>query len=103
MSEMFMQNFEGLVVGHFRNRVVDILLACKAYMEGRQVGCVQEEEGNKGTGSITFRNDVSSCIKPLVAAFYKIGANEATEFLFLSEKKSPLPASTLTHVSYICF
>ncbi|GJY70640.1 probable ubiquitin-conjugating enzyme E2 26, partial [Tanacetum coccineum] len=38
------------------------------------------------------RNDVASCIKPLVNAFYKIGAKEAQEFLYLSAKKTPVPA-----------
>lgn len=79
------KNFENLVVGHFRNRVRDILMACKAYMEGVQVGClgVQEEEesGENEASTIEFRNDVASCTKLLVAAFIKIGAKEAEEFL----------------------
>ncbi|PWA58320.1 ubiquitin-conjugating enzyme/RWD-like protein [Artemisia annua] len=29
------KNFEDFVVGHFRNRVCDILMACEAYMEGK--------------------------------------------------------------------
>ncbi|GKC55950.1 hypothetical protein Tco_1083548 [Tanacetum coccineum] len=79
------KNFENLVVGHFRNRVRDILMACKAYTEGVQVGClgVQEEDesGENETSTIEFRNDVASCIKLLLAAFMIIGAKEAEEFL----------------------
>ena len=36
--------------------------------------------------SIMFRYDVTGCVKPLIAAFIKIGANKAGEFLYLSEK-----------------
>nr|GEU91334.1 ubiquitin-conjugating enzyme family protein [Tanacetum cinerariifolium] len=79
------KNFENLVVGHFCNRVRDILMACKAYTEGVQVRClgVQEEDesGENETSTIEFRNDVASCIKLLLAAFMIIGAKEAEEFL----------------------
>ncbi|GKE22553.1 ubiquitin-conjugating enzyme/RWD-like protein, partial [Tanacetum coccineum] len=56
------ENFENLVVGHFRNRVED-------------------ESGENETSTTEFRNDVASCVKLLVAAFMKIGAKEAEEFL----------------------
>nr|GEW87361.1 hypothetical protein [Tanacetum cinerariifolium] len=79
-------NFEAFVVGHFRNRVRDILLACKAYIEGVQVGRVVSGEGNENR-TLTFRYDVTRCIKPLIAAFIKIGSSEAQEFLYLSEKR----------------
>nr|GEY72047.1 hypothetical protein [Tanacetum cinerariifolium] len=85
------KNFEDFVVGHFRSRVRDILMACQAYMEGMQVGCfgVQDEEegNNKVPCTIEFKNDVATYIKPLVAAFEKIGASEAKEFLYLSDKR----------------
>lgn len=67
-----MQNFEKLVVG------------------GYLVGSVQKE-----SCSIEFKNDVASCIKPLVAAFYKVGAKEAQEFHPLSEMRRTYPASAL--------
>ncbi|GJT10696.1 ubiquitin-conjugating enzyme/RWD-like protein [Tanacetum coccineum] len=86
------ENFEDFVVGHFRSRVRDILVACQAYMEGMQVGCfgVQDEEegNNKVPCTIEFKNDVATYIKPLVAAFEKIGASEAKEFLHLSDRKA---------------
>ncbi|KAI3712066.1 hypothetical protein L1987_70615 [Smallanthus sonchifolius] len=98
------KNFEDLVIGHFQHRVRDILMACKAYTEGMQVGCVVKggvqdvDEGNDSC-SPKFKLDVGSYIKTLVAAFKKIGAKEAQEFLFLSEKKSSLlsaPTPTAT-------
>lgn len=85
LTTNYMQNFEDFVIGHFRNRARHILMACKGYVEGGFL------EGKTEEGcSITFRNDVASCIKPLVDAFIKIGAKEAKEFLPLSEIKFPL-------------
>ncbi|MFS7980514.1 putative ubiquitin-conjugating enzyme E2, ubiquitin-conjugating enzyme/RWD [Helianthus anomalus] len=85
------KNFEDLVVGHFRNCVVDILMACKAYTEGVQVGClvkggVQDVDEDNSKCSQQFRNDVASYSKTLIAEFMKIGAKEAEEFLHLSIK-----------------
>lgn len=90
--------FEELVVGHFRNRVRDILMACKAYTEGVQVGClvkggVQDVDEDNDTCSPKFKNDVITYVKVLIGAFKKIGAKEADEFLFLSEKKKHSTAS----------
>ncbi|GJV84935.1 ubiquitin-conjugating enzyme/RWD-like protein [Tanacetum coccineum] len=79
------KNFEDFVVGHFRNHMRDILMAYKAYMDGLRVGCPVNglrEEGNKGSCSIIFKNDLTSCLDPLVAAFKKIGATtEAQDLL----------------------
>ncbi|KAI3803487.1 hypothetical protein L1987_31639 [Smallanthus sonchifolius] len=99
------KNFEDLVIGHFRNRVRDILMACKAYTEGVQVGClvkggVQDVDEGDTSCSPEFRNNVASYIKTLITAFKKIGAKEADEFLHLSVKKSPLPAAPVsTHLA----
>lgn len=93
------KNFEDLVTGHFRNRVRDILMACKAYTEGVQVGClvrggVQDVDEGNDSCSAKFKADVAACVKTLVGAFKNIGAKEAEEFIGLSEKKSrPLRAS----------
>nr|XP_043639372.1 uncharacterized protein LOC122610445 [Erigeron canadensis] len=78
------KNFEDFVVGHFRTRVGDIKMACKAYMEGLQLGCLVSDV----TCSIEFKNDVASCIKSLVDGFDKIGAKGAQEFLSLVKKRS---------------
>ncbi|XP_071715783.1 putative ubiquitin-conjugating enzyme E2 38 isoform X3 [Rutidosis leptorrhynchoides] len=83
-TSTMLQNFEELVVGHFRNRVGDILMACKAYMEGVQVGCfvrggVQHvDEGDNRSCSTFFKNDISSYIKTLISAFKKIGAKTSS-------------------------
>ncbi|GJW82750.1 hypothetical protein Tco_0155895 [Tanacetum coccineum] len=84
-----MQNFETLMASHFFKRARDILLECKDYTDGLQVGCLVSS--SKCSSSIEFRNDVASIIKPLVNAFCKIGAKEAQKFLYLSEKKTLLP------------
>ncbi|KAK9077070.1 hypothetical protein SSX86_005405 [Deinandra increscens subsp. villosa] len=73
------KNFEAFVVGHFRNRALDILKACKAYMDGLQVGCIV---GNKDSCcSKEFPNDVASCIPDLIYHLKKIGATEADSFI----------------------
>ncbi|GJZ25813.1 probable ubiquitin-conjugating enzyme E2 26 [Tanacetum coccineum] len=92
------KHFEDLVVGHFRHRVRDILMACKAYTEGVQVGSlvrggVQDVDEGEESCSYKFKTDVVSYIKVLIDAFKSIGAKEAEEFLFLSEKKIPPPAN----------
>ncbi|XP_071715780.1 uncharacterized protein [Rutidosis leptorrhynchoides] len=56
------KNFEELVVRHFRNRVGDILMACKAYMEGAQVGClvrggVQDVDEGDNKCSANFKKE----------------------------------------------
>ncbi|KAJ0488618.1 hypothetical protein HanHA300_Chr12g0434801 [Helianthus annuus] len=73
-------------------------MACKTYIEGVQVGCVVKggvqdvDEGNNSC-SPKFKHDLCSYIKTLVAAFKKIGAKEAEEFLSLSVKETSLPAA----------
>nr|GEY34462.1 probable ubiquitin-conjugating enzyme E2 25 [Tanacetum cinerariifolium] len=86
--------FEDLVVGHFRYHVRDILMACKAYTEGVQVGSlmrggVQDVDEGQESCSYKFKTDLVSYIKVLIAAFKSIGAKEGAEFLFLSQKKIP--------------
>nr|GEY58361.1 hypothetical protein [Tanacetum cinerariifolium] len=50
------KNFEVFVDVHFENYLGDIIIAC-----------------NKETGSVTFKNDLDSCIKQVVAAVNKMG------------------------------
>ncbi|GJX84963.1 ubiquitin-conjugating enzyme/RWD-like protein [Tanacetum coccineum] len=69
--------FDDLVVGHFRNRARDILMACKAYTEGVRPGCYGVQEEDEGiTSTMEFRKDVASCMKLLVTAFKWIEAKE---------------------------
>ncbi|GKB81191.1 hypothetical protein Tco_0948086, partial [Tanacetum coccineum] len=65
--------FEDLVVGHFRHSVRDILMACKAYTEGVQVGSlmregVQDVDDGEENCSYKFKTDVVSYIKVLIDA-----------------------------------
>ncbi|GJR54716.1 retrotransposon protein, putative, ty1-copia subclass [Tanacetum coccineum] len=66
------KHFESFVAGHFINRARDILLACKSYKKGQQVGFLACKD-NK-VCSMEFRKDINSCVQPLVKAFKKIGS-----------------------------
>ncbi|KAM0036222.1 putative ubiquitin-conjugating enzyme E2, ubiquitin-conjugating enzyme/RWD [Helianthus debilis subsp. tardiflorus] len=70
-----------VLVGHFRNHVVDILMACIAYRDG--LAQARGGVGNKEESccSMEFQNKVHLCICDLVTAFIKIGATEALEHL----------------------
>ncbi|KAK1414310.1 hypothetical protein QVD17_30054 [Tagetes erecta] len=100
------KHFEDLVIGHFQHRVRDILMACKAYTEGVQVGSlvkggVQDVDEGNNSCSPNFKHDVGSYIKTLIAAFTKIGAKEAEDFHYLGVKNSSLPfAPTPTPFPY---
>ncbi|KAM5585999.1 putative ubiquitin-conjugating enzyme E2 26 [Rosa sericea] len=77
--------FEEFVIGHFRNRAHDILSACKAYMDGAQVGClvkgqIQGVNGNKSC-SQEFKNSVAGFLPTLVKQFTQIGAKDCEKFL----------------------
>ncbi|PON91166.1 Ubiquitin-fold modifier-conjugating enzyme [Trema orientale] len=79
-------HFEDFVVGHFCNRAHDILVACKAYMDGAQVGClvkggVQDvDEGDKSC-SKQFKDSLSGYVDRIVKEFSRIGANDCEKFL----------------------
>ncbi|XP_071715080.1 putative ubiquitin-conjugating enzyme E2 39 [Rutidosis leptorrhynchoides] len=75
-------NFEELVVGHFCERVGDILMACKAYMEGVQVGCFVRV----GVQDVVDEGGDDKCS----AHFKKKYWSEADEFLTLSGNKISL-------------
>ncbi|XP_043687702.1 putative ubiquitin-conjugating enzyme E2 38 isoform X2 [Telopea speciosissima] len=77
------KNFEDFVIGHFYKRANDILEACKAYMEGAEVGCVVKggvqkvEEGDKSS-SKTFKKKVYDISNLLFTKFTEIGAKGCT-------------------------
>ncbi|KAJ1401892.1 Ubiquitin-conjugating enzyme E2 [Sesbania bispinosa] len=81
-----LQDFEDFVVGHFSSRAHDILVACKAYMEGAQVGClvkggVQDvDEGDKSC-SKRFKESLAGYVKMLVTEFAKFGIKDCEKFL----------------------
>ncbi|RDX92066.1 putative ubiquitin-conjugating enzyme E2 26, partial [Mucuna pruriens] len=80
------KNFEDFVKGHFCSRAGDILVACKAYIEGAQVGClvkggVQDvDEGDKSC-SKRFQESLSGYMNMLVREFSQIGAQDIEKFL----------------------
>lgn len=73
-------------MGHFFKRARDILVACKAYMDGAQVGClvrggVQDvDEGDKSC-SQNFKDNLGRYIKTLVTAFTQVGVKDCEKFI----------------------
>ncbi|XP_004243354.1 putative ubiquitin-conjugating enzyme E2 38 [Solanum lycopersicum] len=79
------KHFEDLVKGHFRCHAVDILSACKAYIEGAPVGSVvngivQDLSATAEKSSVTFRESVSRMKNGLISLFTKNGANDCDRF-----------------------
>lgn len=75
-----LQHFKDFVVGHFYHRAHNILVACKEYMDGAQVGClvkggVQDVEAGDKSCSKHFKESLSTFMHNLVEAFSKIGAD----------------------------
>lgn len=80
------QNFEDFVKGHFCSRASDILVACKAYMEGAQVGClvkggVQDVDEGDRSCSQQFKDSLSGYMNMLVKEFAKVGAKDIDKLL----------------------
>ncbi|XP_020098625.1 probable ubiquitin-conjugating enzyme E2 26 isoform X1 [Ananas comosus] len=79
------KHFEDFVAGHFRNHGRAILVACRAYMEGAQVGCLVGEgiqdvdEGDKSC-SRAFKTNLKKLFEELLMEFTVKGAN-CREFL----------------------
>ncbi|CAN4087391.1 unnamed protein product [Withania somnifera] len=84
------KHFEDFVLGHFFQSAQDVLVACKAYMDGAQVGSlvrggVQDvDEGNKSCSS-TFRASLIG-IKTVIDTFKEIGAKYCDKFLHLAQR-----------------
>lgn len=80
-----LQHFEDFVAGHFRKSGQAILVACRAYIDGAQVGClvgggVQDvDEGDKSC-SAQFRTSLKSLFDELLMEFTVKGA-DCDEFL----------------------
>ncbi|XP_073030850.1 uncharacterized protein [Primulina eburnea] len=85
------KHFENFVIGHYCKYARDIMVSCKAYLDGAQVGClvkggVQDvDEGDKSC-SQHFKNSLAGFIPTLVNTFSQIGAKDCQEFLSLSQK-----------------
>ncbi|XP_011098318.1 probable ubiquitin-conjugating enzyme E2 26 [Sesamum indicum] len=85
--------FEDFVLGHFCKHSRDILVSCKAYLDGAQVGCLAKggvqdvDEGDKSC-SQQFKNKLAEFITILVNTFLEIGAKDCQEFLSLAQKET---------------
>ncbi|XP_034701869.1 putative ubiquitin-conjugating enzyme E2 38 [Vitis riparia] len=79
------KHFEDFVVGHFRQRAHDILVACKAYKEGSQVGSMvkegtQDVNEHEMSTSHEFKEAVGKMMKTLVTNFIKNGSKDCEQF-----------------------
>ncbi|PSS16184.1 Ubiquitin-conjugating enzyme like [Actinidia chinensis var. chinensis] len=93
------KHFEDFVGGHFCKRAQDILVACKAYMDGAQVGClarggVQDVDAGDKSCSQCFKDNLASYITILVQTFSQTGAKDCNKFLSLAEKGNSRVSST---------
>ncbi|KAF7141142.1 hypothetical protein RHSIM_Rhsim06G0141900 [Rhododendron simsii] len=75
--------FEDFVAGHFRVRAHDVLSACKAYMEGAEVGSFDKGVPHSNT-AVTNRPDfkaaVARMMNGLVNNFMKNGSEDCEQF-----------------------
>ncbi|XP_055808891.1 probable ubiquitin-conjugating enzyme E2 25 isoform X2 [Solanum dulcamara] len=84
------KHFEDFVLGHFFQSAQEILVACKAYIDGAQVGSlvrggVQDvDEGDKSC-SPTFKASLAGFIKTVIDTFKEIGAKDCDKFLHLAQ------------------
>ncbi|KAG9159620.1 hypothetical protein Leryth_013597 [Lithospermum erythrorhizon] len=89
------KHFEDFVAGHFYSRALDVLLACRAYIEGAQVCCIVKggvqdvDEGGKSC-SQEFRHQLAKFVKTLVDAFKLVGVKDLDQFLSLVHKADSL-------------
>ncbi|XP_027928694.1 probable ubiquitin-conjugating enzyme E2 25 [Vigna unguiculata] len=88
------KNFEDFVKGHFCSRASDILVACKAYMEGAQVGClvkggVQDVDEGDRSCSQNFKQSLAGYMNMLVKEFAQTGAKDIEKFLTLPPPPPP--------------
>ncbi|EXB37985.1 hypothetical protein L484_004775 [Morus notabilis] len=71
------QHFEDLVAQYFRCRANDILVACKAYMEGALVGSNIKDRVNnqvdQNSGSKEFKSAVVGMMNLLLTSFLRNG------------------------------
>ncbi|KHN24384.1 Putative ubiquitin-conjugating enzyme E2 25 [Glycine soja] len=74
-------NFKDFVAGNFCSRAHDILVACKAYIDGAQVGCVvkggaQDVDQGDSSSSVQFRTSLAAFVNMLVNEFTQVGAKD---------------------------
>ncbi|KAG2717329.1 hypothetical protein I3760_03G170500 [Carya illinoinensis] len=84
--------FEDFVAGHFQHRARDILVACKAYMEGAPVGSLndgarddagaQDDDGKRRSSD--FKSTLAKMINMLITNFTKNGSTDIEQFRLLA-------------------
>ncbi|CAN0915043.1 Putative ubiquitin-conjugating enzyme E2 38 [Linum grandiflorum] len=80
------KHFEVLVKGHFQQRAHDILIACKAYAQGSEVGRVTVKDGvadvsnAEKNGSTDFKGNVKKIIDILINTFSRFGSIDCERF-----------------------
>ncbi|KAK4344555.1 hypothetical protein RND71_034731 [Anisodus tanguticus] len=85
------KHFEDFVIGHFFRSAQGILVACKAYTDGAQVGSLVQggvqdvDEGDKSC-SPTFRASLAGFIKTVIDTFKEIGAKDCDKVLHLAQR-----------------
>ncbi|XP_022981285.1 probable ubiquitin-conjugating enzyme E2 25 [Cucurbita maxima] len=80
------KHFEDFVRGHFFKRGHDILVACKAYTDGAEVGSlvkggVQDLDVGDKSCSSHFRHSLSKLLSMLVVELKKIGVSDCEKFM----------------------
>ncbi|KAH7842352.1 hypothetical protein Vadar_004300 [Vaccinium darrowii] len=77
------KHFEELVAGHFYLQAHDILSACKAYMEGAEIGSVVKGRAvskSRATHSDEFKEAVAKMMNGMVTHFVRNGAKDCEQF-----------------------
>ncbi|GFS41136.1 ubiquitin-conjugating enzyme 25 [Actinidia rufa] len=76
------KHFEDFVAGHFRLRGHSILSACRAYMEGAEVGSANRERAPDASGNnpMEFKAAVGRMMRSLVTNFIKNGSEDCEQF-----------------------
>lgn len=86
VENLLVQHFEDFVKGHFFKRAYDILVACKAYIDGAEVGSlvkggVQDLDLSDKSCSDHFKQRVIHLLSMLVDVFKRIGVRDCEKFL----------------------
>ena len=85
-------------MGHFCRQAHDILAACKAYINGAQVGCLVKhgvQAVAKGDQSVSkhLKESLAGYVNKLVREFTQVGAKDCDKFLCqATTKNKPLTA-----------
>ncbi|KAJ4844331.1 hypothetical protein Tsubulata_030444 [Turnera subulata] len=84
------KHFNDFVVGHFHKHARDILMECKAYADGAQVGCLVKgvNKNARCVSSRSFKDSLPSYVDMLVKEFSAIGVKDVEKFEVLAKATS---------------